>query len=245
MESKRSRVLKCINDEAVFQQLLPITIKKLQHETKLVSTQLSELSLAYSLVIKNLPIPTGLSAESQLPELFPGALYSQESIQNRCVDIVDSVAGKVSTGIRGIVLEKRVLPIAVENVEFNSASNYKALGNFFLSRELLDSSDTIIGEHITHELAHIEMFIVNFFDPIINKTGFMTWAYSPLRRQNRPLIGCFHASHVLFRVLNYLKSIEVDASEVRSKLSETLDSLETKYFTGLGLDLLNLYRTAV
>jgi len=100
---------------------------------------------------------------------------------------------------------------------FWSSSVPRAHGVVFVNPQESWSNAHYI-ETLVHESAHLELTIRQMVDPIVLNPSHLV--YSSIRRNERPLIGVFHAMFVLVRTCSVLKVLGENAV-----LSESLEHL--------------------
>lgn len=108
--------------------------------------------------------------------------------------------------------------LVIASDEINAGSSFRVHG-LILLRELAGPRDwTTYLENLVHEAAHLHLFLVWTRDPIFVSDPNVRRA-SPLRREERPLSGIFHAMFVLARTIRAVKlfgALPELADEVRT-----------------------------
>lgn len=131
----------------------------------------------------------------------------------------------------------------VEDVGGISFSQENCYGIIFLSESPNVSSGSL-SVTLVHEFAHQELFLLNFFDPLVSASGINDERHSPFQGKARPTIGRLHAAHALFRMTQFIDQASWPlAPDTARDLLGVTDTLEDGLLTELGQRLLNeVYR---
>lgn len=93
-----------------------------------------------------------------------------------------------------------------------------------------DNVDPILyyGEHICHEVSHMYLNAAMSLDPMVLNNRNECYK-SPLRPDHRPMIGVFHATFVISRVVQFFCSLvmSTDNTEAKVYLEQQLDELKS------------------
>ena len=114
-----------------------------------------------------------------------------------------------------------------------STTSARFFGAIYLGLPYEEDTFLIYLRNIVHELSHLHLFAMMAQDPLILNGEQERYA-SPLRPDKRPMIGIFHASYVLSRMVRILRRYveqfpENQEAKVMLQKNENafLDSLET------------------
>lgn len=94
-------------------------------------------------------------------------------------------------------------------------------------------------ENLIHEMSHIDLFIRQLIDPIVEKNVLLN---SPLRKNKRPTIGVFHAAFVLSRVVKLLAALLNDQCETELTRVRLLNNYQNLILNEMNLSWLH-YRS--
>ena len=95
----------------------------------------------------------------------------------------------------GVAL-RRVIPVGFEPERHLSASYREAPGLIYLT---LHPSALTLAEAIVHEVQHGKLNALSWLDPVL-RNGRTTWTRSPVRPDERPLMGVLLAAHAFVPV---------------------------------------------
>jgi hypothetical protein len=100
-----------------------------------------------------------------------------------------------------LALQNFINNIIVVNCEnLVACSSFKFMGTIVIAPKATWCLADYV-ENLTHEISHIDLFIRQLIDPLVEKNVLLD---SPLRNNKRPTIGVFHAAFVLSRVVAIL-----------------------------------------
>jgi hypothetical protein len=99
--------------------------------------------------------------------------------------------------------------IVVECDDLVACSSFKFMGTIVIAPKITWCLADYV-ENLIHEISHIDLFIRQLIDPIVEKNVLLD---SPLRKNKRPTIGVFHAAFVLSRVVKLLAALLNDQYE--------------------------------
>ena len=135
--------------------------------------------------------------------------------------------------------------IIVDCDDLVACSSHKFMGTIVIAPKMSWCFADYV-ENLIHELSHIDLFIRQLIDPIVEKNILLE---SPFRKDKRPTIGVFHAAFVLSRVVTILATLSNEKHEAAltrlrflnnyENLIETLETLNNAPFlTNMGKILL-------
>lgn len=154
-----------------------------------------------------------------------------------------------------LIRQNNVINIALQNFINNiiivdcddlvACSSHKFMGTIVIAPKINWCLADYV-ENLIHELSHIDLFIRQLIDPIVEKNTLLD---SPFRKNKRPTIGVFHAAFVLSRVVEILAILSNERHENAltrlrflnnyHNLIETLETLNNAPFlTNVGNTLL-------
>ncbi|WP_255541658.1 aKG-HExxH-type peptide beta-hydroxylase [Legionella bononiensis] len=126
--------------------------------------------------------------------------------------------------------------IVVDCEDLVACSSFKFMGTIVIAPKTTWCLADYV-ENLIHEMSHIDLFIRQLIDPIVEKNVLLD---SPLRKSKRPTIGVFHAASVLSRVVQLLSALlndqyETELTRVRlsnnyQNLKAALDTLKNAQF---------------
>lgn len=114
--------------------------------------------------------------------------------------------------------------IIVDCNDLVACSSFKFMGTIVIAPKITWCFADYV-ENLIHEISHIDLFIRQLIDPIVEKNVLLD---SPLRKNKRPTIGVFHAAFVLSRVVQLLAGLlndEYEAELTRIRLSNNYQNL--------------------
>ena len=114
--------------------------------------------------------------------------------------------------------------IIVDCDDLVACSSFKFMGTIVIAPKITWCFADYV-ENLIHEMSHIDLFIRQLIDPIVEKNVLLD---SPLRKNKRPTIGVFHAAFVLSRVVQLLAGLlndEYEAELTRIRLSNNYQNL--------------------
>lgn len=138
-----------------------------------------------------------------------------------------------------------------------AGSSQLMLGLMYVRDDFVSSQEEMIAT-IVHEAAHMYLFSLSFIDPLL-KNSFDERYEAPLRKDKRPLIGIYHATFVISRILYVFQLLlEKKAPEVNLDIISSLYAdykaryeaglltvLKNGKFTKLGRDIIESTKTLV
>ena len=107
--------------------------------------------------------------------------------------------------------------VLLESEHFRSASHPHFIGALFIK---VQSCPSKLAISIVHELAHQELFLLNFTDRLINEQFDYNEIHAPFQNRSRPPIGRLHSAHALFRMIQFENKIEPELAIKHQKLLE-------------------------
>jgi hypothetical protein len=90
--------------------------------------------------------------------------------------------------------------VVLDTDGFRSASHPHFIGALFIK---IQNSPMLLATSIIHELAHQELFLINFIDRLVNVKFDYNEIHSPFQNRPRPPIGRLHSAHAIFRMLQF------------------------------------------
>ncbi|MDP1603130.1 MAG: HEXXH motif-containing putative peptide modification protein [Legionella sp.] len=99
--------------------------------------------------------------------------------------------------------------LVVDCDDLVACSSFKFLGTIIIAPKITWCLADYV-ENLIHEMSHIDLFIRQLIDPIVEKNVLLD---SPFRKNKRPTIGVFHAAFVLSRVVKLLAALLNDQYE--------------------------------
>ncbi|GEM_PF-1482041 len=122
-----------------------------------------------------------------------------------------------------------------DSEKFRSASHPHYLGCIFL-RLNRPAGETALS--LAHELAHQELFLLNFADRLITAAADYRLVHAPFQGRQRPSIGRLHAAHALFRMTDHERATQ-DARLQKhvETLQATIDTFQNSDLTEFGRKL--------
>ncbi len=123
--------------------------------------------------------------------------------------------------------------LVVSGCSFKAASSPLIFGCLIASQALMKVSKEELALSLVHELAHHELFLINTTDRLVAAEGDQNFKYAPLQKKNRPTIGRLHSAHVLYRMIQFQESIEINADKNKQLLEQTCQTLKSDELTQL------------
>ncbi|MDF5718380.1 MAG: HEXXH motif-containing putative peptide modification protein, partial [Rhizonema sp. NSF051] len=138
-------------------------------------------------------------------------------------DTVPEIHDGIKTLISNIVIGKGRHIVAVTSPHF--------YGTVFASAPLLSNDKLYFIDHLVHEMSHLYLNTILAFDSlVINSTDRYP---APIRQDIRPLLGIYHATFVLSRIIYTLKKIlTANIFEASEHLKSYILDLEKKILKG-------------
>lgn len=128
--------------------------------------------------------------------------------------------------------------VKVNGNNFKSASNPHLLGFIILTGEINYESEFALDKTIIHELAHQELFLINFIDRLILENADGKLEYSPYQKRNRPPIGRLHSFWAIYRMIQYSRISNNYTEPELSLFLNTYESLGKEILTDFGQELI-------
>lgn len=135
--------------------------------------------------------------------------------------------------------------IKMNSLQFKSASNPHLMGLIILTDQINYDEPYELTRSIVHELAHHELFLINFYDRLILENADGTNTFSPYQKIERPPIGRLHSLWALFRMIQYGK---IEGKFVKNELilfNQTILTLENNIMTDFGINLIKTIRKCI
>ncbi len=132
--------------------------------------------------------------------------------------------------------------IKMNSLQFKSASNPHLMCLIILTDQINYDEPYELTRSIVHELAHHELFLINFYDRLILENADGTNTFSPYQKLERPPIGRFHSLWALFRMIQHGK---IEGKSVKNELilfNQTILTLENNIMTDFGITLIKTIR---
>lgn len=126
--------------------------------------------------------------------------------------------------------------------DFKSASNPHFTGVIFLTNQLNFSNNIEVTRSIVHELAHNELFLINFYDRLILDNFDNELSYSPYQKTNRPPLGRLHSMWALFRMIQYDKIVGKSVHDEFDLFKSTDLTLKNDIMSDYGKSLIKTIR---
>ena len=82
-------------------------------------------------------------------------------------------------------------------------SSFDMFGMFYCGLDHHWNTTTGVLDFISHEQGHMYLHLLNHIDPLVNNA--QEYQISPIRRKERPLMGVYHATFVLSRIIYVLE----------------------------------------
>jgi hypothetical protein len=131
--------------------------------------------------------------------------------------------------------QELISEVLVMNAEgLKGGSSFDLFGMIYVSYLYKWKKTTEILDLITHEQAHLYVYLLNKDDPLVLNPREMY--ESPLRKEKRPLMGVYHASFVLARICHVLsKALDLNEipEEEKDYCKELLDYYQKRCKVGL------------
>lgn len=141
--------------------------------------------------------------------------------------------------------------VLTNGVGFTAASSPKLFGLIIITDRYcgLPKSERMLS--MIHELAHQELFLINLIDRLIPASTEQNLIYSPFQERDRPPIGRLHACHVLFRMVQFIKTAtkkyfpEEQLMRLKIELKACIASIDKENeLTHFGRKLIEIYLSA-
>lgn len=116
--------------------------------------------------------------------------------------------------------------IKIKSNDFKSASSPHLIGAIVLTDQINFNNNFELCRSIIHELAHNELFLINFYDRLIKVGQDNEFAYSPYQNQARPPIGRLHSLWAIFRMLQFGRMQNTSVDKELELFDKTINSLE-------------------
>jgi hypothetical protein len=127
--------------------------------------------------------------------------------------------------------------IKMESLQFKSASNPHLIGTIILTNQINFNKIYELSKSIIHELAHQELFLINFYDRLILESSDGVSKFSPYQKTVRPPIGRLHSLWALFRMVQYGRFQGGFDENEMLLFNQTIQTLEDKILTDFGVNL--------
>ncbi len=210
-----------------------------------------ELSLQYFVnkelksLIQNSQFPTlennlnkaisALINRDGIPDVFSG--LEIENISKAIIYINDqSFSG---TNLSSLIFLK------YNSNSFASASHPHLLGAIFLTSKIDFQDIYFLSKSIIHELAHYELFLINFFDRLILEPHDQSLMFSPFQGRERPPIGRLHSYWAVFRMIQFSIACQKYKQEDLDMLHATELTLSKEVLTPMAVKLINASRSYI
>ena len=132
--------------------------------------------------------------------------------------------------------------IKINSQDFKSASNPHLVGAIVLTNQINYNNCFELSKSIIHELAHQELFLINFFDRLTLEKSDGVNAYSSYQKKDRPPIGRLHSLWALFRMIQYGQYINNPIENEFKLFQSTLQTLSGNIMTDFGTALIETIR---
>lgn len=171
-----------------------------------------------------------------------GELESCSALENHFKPWIQSFKSFcLNKQIYSFILEFLEFIIILKNVPFRGASHPHFMGSIFLnSNSFYDSTE--LYNSLIHELAHQELFLINFIDRLVNKEFDYNLIHAPYQGMLRPPIGRLHSLHALYRMIQFNKMTPHPSKNQElfiSKFKENLKSFNISEMTEFACYLLS------
>ena len=135
-----------------------------------------------------------------------------------------------------------IIKLFKNNPAIVGGSSHKFFGVIFLNIGFCHGSPLLFYcENIVHEVSHHHLNALNSLDKLVLNSKEERYS-SPIRKDSRPMIGVFHATFVLSRMLRFFTIMEREAilnNEVRSELLERIEDFKIRFKSGYDVILKN------
>ena len=112
--------------------------------------------------------------------------------------------------------------VVVDCDDLVACSSFKFMGTIVIAPKMTWCLADYV-ENLIHEVSHIDLFIRQLIDPIVDKNVLLD---SPIRKNKRPTIAVFHAAFVLSRVVNILTALLNEKEEAKLTDIRLLDNYQ-------------------
>lgn len=120
--------------------------------------------------------------------------------------------------------------VFLQEAPWLGASSPYTIGTIYLGEKIQNSNHIKLSESIVHEAGHQELFLINFYDRLVNSAADYNLVHSPLRGKDRPPIGRLHALIAIFRMHQLHKGTAM-AEVFQDKFNATFSSFASNELT--------------
>ncbi|KTC74880.1 hypothetical protein Lbir_0670 [Legionella birminghamensis] len=167
------------------------------------------------------------------PQKLNAFTPSQDELQGFQSEVLKALQ-LISATDSGITAEISSLVSTIHLVKSDmniGATSPKFFGAIYLSApngNLSELSSLFLVEHLVHETSHLFLNTILAFDPLILNEEEERFS-SPIRSELRPMLGIYHASFVLSRVIRVFKRMKQLNLHDSKQLEACIADLEKKY----------------
>lgn len=123
-----------------------------------------------------------------------------------------------------------------DDVTFDSGSNFNCYSTTFINA-LSQQSWMFYVESLVHEAAHMHLFAINLNDQLVKNHNSERFS-APLRKDQRPMSGIYHANFVIARIINAFNDIRhqciLNGTE-ESYIIQLIYDYKKRFFSSLDL----------
>jgi hypothetical protein len=125
--------------------------------------------------------------------------------------------------------------LKVKNVDFRGASSPHSLGKISIGERFFELSHFEQSQSLVHELAHQELFLVNFTDKLVTKNE---TRFAPFQGRPRPTIARIHALFALWRMIQFQSACRGSSDKAtKQKFETTKATLTSQELSSVGAAL--------
>jgi hypothetical protein len=162
-----------------------------------------------------------LAVENIVKESQPGAALSQFSPEEVCkIRLAYSTIAHVDQKTAQELGKSATAILKCNGVRFRSASHPHIMGLILLGPELFSNSTLEIAVSLIHELAHMELMLINMVNRLVNEEFDDHETFAPFQSRSRPPIARLHSLWALYRMVQFQKMAGLDVSRDMNLLKE-------------------------
>lgn len=122
----------------------------------------------------------------------------------------------------------------VEDSPASSMTDVQTFGRVYLHRAREGSPVLFYLENLVHEASHLRLHAMMALDPLVTNPVEERYE-APLRLDARPMVGIFHATFVLSRVVRLFRRLAASAGPHLPQARERLEDVERRLARGLAV----------
>lgn len=235
--------------------LSPVILKKIREEQYFLNTEsgngdnsFKTYAISYYCKVKS-PLTT-LFYSKVVDESFNQIVLDKIAREGSIAEFSHEEQKKITTSLDHIneigtgylQFIKELSFIKMNSLQFKSATNPHLIGAIVLTNQINYDESYELTRSIVHELAHHELFLINFYDRLTLENSDGVNIFSPYQKLERPPIGRLHSLWALFRMIQYGKREGKSVQNELTLFNQTIQTLENNIMTEFGTTLIKTIR---